>query len=120
MNITAKQLAQAAGIAPATKHFVLRDELGLPYDGFRSGHVLAALARSDKSPGLPADVHTVAYAIWKCFTTARMNLDLARRVREDYSPYRLCALIAQVYNANGAAQVGELADFWINAHATEL
>jgi hypothetical protein len=62
----------------------------------------------------------VAYAVWKCFTTARMNLDLARRVREDYSPYRVCALVAQIANANGNAQIGELADFWINEHAAEL
>lgn len=120
MNITAKQIAQAAGIAPRTKRFVLRDENGYPYDGYRSSHVLAALGRSDKSPGLPADVHKTAYALWKSLNTARMNLELARRVREDYSPYRLCVLVAQVYNANPGASVGELADFWINAHAAEL
>jgi hypothetical protein len=120
MTTTAKEIAQAAGIAPATKRFVLRDEFGLAYDGGRSAHVLAALCRSDKTPALSAGVHTTAYAIWKCLTTARMNLELGRRIREDYSPYRICALVAQVANATPGAQIGELADFWINAHAAEL
>lgn len=119
-KITARQIAQAAGIAPRTTRFVLRDEFGIAYDGPRSSHVLAAIGRSDKTPKLPGGVHKTAYAIWKCFSTARMNLELARRVREDYSPYQLCVLVAQVYNANPDASIGELADFWINSHATEL
>jgi hypothetical protein len=48
-----------------------------------------------------------------------MNVALALRVRA-YSPYRLCALVAQVTNAVPDAQIGELADFWINEHAEEL
>jgi hypothetical protein len=117
--VTAKQIAKAAGIAPATRHFVLRDELGLAYDGSRTAHVLAALARIDKTPGLPAGVRTAAYATWKCLITARMNPTLSLRVQA-YSPYRVCALVAQIHTANPDAQIGELADFWINEHAKEL
>lgn len=117
---TARRIAQAAGISPRTKRFILRDEFGCPYEGLRSSHVLAALSRSDKTPDLSADVHRVAYAINKCFATARMNVQLARRIREDYSPYQLCALVAKVHNANPNAYVGELADDWINQHAEEL
>jgi hypothetical protein len=118
--VTAKQVAEAAGIAPATKQFVICDEYGLAHDGFRCEHVLAAISRSDMTPKLSAEVHRTAYAVLKCFSTARMDVYLARRVREDYSPYRLCALVAQVANNNPDANVGELADFWINEHAKEL
>lgn len=119
-TVTARQIGNVAGIAPRTKRFVLRDEYGIPYDGSRSSHVLGALSRSDKTPGLSADVHRVAYAVNKCFSTARMNVQLAQRIREQYSPYQICALVAKVHNANPDANVGELADFWINQHADEL
>jgi hypothetical protein len=117
---TAREIAKAANISPATKKFVLRDEFGVTYDGSHSAHVLAALSRSDKTPTLSADVHRIAYAINKCFSTARMNVELSRRIREDYSPYQICALVATVVNANPNSSVGELADFWINNHASEL
>ncbi len=48
-----------------------------------------------------------------------MNCTLSLRVG-GYSPYQVCAMVAKVVNANGSAQVGELADFWINAHAESL
>lgn len=119
-KVTAHQIARAAGIGPRTKKFALCDEYGHVIHGKRSAHVLAAVSRSDKTPELSADVHRIAYAIHKCFSTGRMDLMLAKRVREDYSPYRVCALVAQVVNADPDANIGQIADYWINAHAEEL
>ena len=114
-------VARAAGIAPRTKRFVLRDEYGFAYEGFRCEHVLAALQRSDKTPGLEHRARIVAMGLYKSFTTGRMNIHLARRVREQYSPYQLCALVAKIANAyTGEPTIGDLADFWINEHADEL
>ena len=121
MNVTTAQIAKAAGISPRTKKFVLRDEWGLPYDGERVDHVIAALSRNDKAPGLPSHVYTAAYALWKCYRTGRMSdYALLRRVREQYTPYQLCALVAKIHNAAPEAQIGELADDWINANAATL
>lgn len=118
---TAKQIAKAAGISPNTKRFVLTDEYGFAYDGSRNEHVLAALQRSDKTPDLPQDARIVAMGIYKSLTTARMNVMLANRVREDYSPYRLCQMVAQVANKVGPnPSIGLIADTWLNEHKDEL
>ena len=71
-QISASQVARSVGIGPRSKRFVLRDGDGIAYDGGRSELILAALSRPDKSD-LPADVHTVAYAVRKSLVTARMR-----------------------------------------------
>lgn len=114
-------IAKAAGIAPRTKRYVLRDEYGWAYDGFRCEHVLAALQRSDKTPELESRARVVAMGLYKSFTTGRMDIHLARRVREQYTPYQICALVAKVANSyDGFPTIGDLADSWINSHADEL
>lgn len=133
VTFAARTIARAAQITPETKDFALLDDCGLPYDGSRSAHVLAALQRSDKTPGLSASTHLVAAALYKCFTTDRMNPELARWVREECSPYDLCLLVARIeslYQQDLAASapdsmfrtggVGYLADHWINENAEEL
>lgn len=120
-TVTAKQVAKAAGIGTRTRKFVLRDEYGLAYDGFRCEHILAALQRSDKTPDLDRAARIAAMGLYKSFTTGRMNVHLARRVREQYTPYQLCALVAKVANGAGEnATIGYLADDWINEHHAEL
>jgi hypothetical protein len=119
--ITAAQVARAADITPRTETFVLRDSHGAAYPGNRAEHVLAALQRSDQTPDLPAGTRTAAMGLYKSFTTGRMRVELARRVREQYTPYQLCALVAHIANETGpAATTGYLADDWINQHADEL
>lgn len=114
-------IAKAAGIAPRTKNFVLRDGYGFAYDGSRCEHVLAALQRCDKTPDLDHAARIAAMGLYKSFTTGRMNVQLARRVREQYSPYQLCALVARIAKEAGEnATIGYLADSWINQHADEL
>lgn len=120
MNTTARQIAVAAGIAPNTKRYTLRDECGLVYEGGHTEHVLAALGRSDKTPGLDTRTHMVAYSIYKCLTTGRMDPALSLRIR-CYRPYQVCMLVAKVSNdAPADAQIGYLADDWINQHAADL
>ena len=94
MQMTAAQVARSVGIGPRSKRFVLRDADGIAYDGGRSELVLAALSRSDKSPGLSAEVHTVAYAVRKSLVTARMRAEYAMRVRS-MSPYQVCGLVGR-------------------------
>lgn len=121
MAVKTADLAQAAGIAPRTKRFVLRDEYGVAYDGTRSEHVLDALCRSDITPTIDFRTRIVALGLRKCYTTGRMNVQLARRVREDCTPYQLCGLVTKISAMfTGEPTIGELADFWINAHADEL
>ncbi|MFF4026934.1 hypothetical protein ACFYY5_29200 [Nocardia elegans] len=118
MTATAAQIAKAAGIAPRTKHFVLRDEYGFALNGGRTEHVLTAIQRVD---GIDQRTRVAASALFKCYTTGRMNIDLARRVREQYSPYQLCGLVVKIANAyDGVPTIGDLADFWINEHRNEF
>lgn len=116
---TARQIAQAAGIAPATKRYVLRDECGLPYEGRQYTHVLGALSRSDRTPDLSARIHTVAYALFKCMTSARMDAVSVNRIAT-YSPYRLCALVARVALECPETTIGGICDGWLIRHHTEL
>lgn len=121
MSITTREIAQAASIGPRTKHFRLTDEYGLAYDGGRTYHVLAALGRSDKTPALDQRTRIVAAGMFKCFTTGRMNVHLARYLREDLTPYQLCGIVAKIANSyQGWPSIGDLADTWINQHAAGL
>jgi hypothetical protein len=112
MAETAAQIAKAAGIAPATKRFTLRDEFGLAYEGRQYTHVLGALSRSDRTPELSARVHTVAYALLKCMTSARMNAVSVNRLAV-YTPYRLCALVARIAAECPETTIGGICDTWL-------
>ena len=116
---TARDLARAIGIGPRTRRFVLRDRDGIAYDGRRTHLVLAALARSDKTPGLSADLHTVAYALHKSITTARMSPDVANRLCE-LSPYQVCAVVARVARDCPQTTTGGICDVWLPQHQHEL
>lgn len=118
MQITTAQVARSVGIGPRTKRFVLRDRDGIPYDGSRTELILAALSRCDKSD-LPAEVHTVAYAVRKSLTTARMNATAAMRLRF-MSPYRVCALVATVARECPETTTGGICDGWLPGHIDRL
>lgn len=121
-TMNAKQIATAARISPRTKHYVMCDELGLADDRYMPRHmqVMAALNRSDRT-SIDFRERVVAMALVKSINTGRMNVNLARRVREDYTPYQICALVAKISAAyQGDPTIGDLADFWINAHAEQL
>jgi hypothetical protein len=116
-----KTIAAAAGIAPRTRKFALTDEFGSRFDGGRTSHVLAALARSDKTPELDQRTRIVAMAVQKSLSTGRMTPALAVRMIADYTPYQVCGVVAKIAEKfEGDPTIGELADFWINAHAEEL
>lgn len=120
--MNAKDIAAAAGISPRTKNFVLRDEYGFPYDGGRADHVLTALQRTDLVQ-LDRRTFTVACALRKCYATGRMNVELARRVREQKTPYQLCAMVAKIaelWEGDESQGVGDLADILINRWADQL
>jgi hypothetical protein len=117
-QVTAAQVARSAGIGPGTKRFVLRDADGVPYDGGRAEMVLAALSRSDKTD-LPAEVHTVAYAVRKSLVTARMRPGPALRL-QGMSPYRICGLVAQVARECPETTTGGICDGWLPGHIERL
>ena len=119
MQITTTRVARSIGIGPRSKRFVLRDADGVPYDGLRAELVLAALARSDKSPDLPADVHTVAHAVRKSLVTARMRPGPALALRA-MSPYRICALVARVACECPETTTGGICDEWLPQHIERL
>ena len=119
MEITTAQVARSVGIGPRSKRFVLRDQDGTAYDGSRTELVLAALSRSDKSPDLPAEVHTVAYAVRKSLVTARMRATFALRLRE-MSPYRICGLVARVACECPETTTGGICDEWLPGNIERL
>ena len=118
MQITAAQVARSIQVGPRTRRFVLRDEDGLAYDGGRTELVLAALSRFDRSD-LPAGVHTVAYAIRKSLTTARMRPGPALRLQL-MSPWRVCALVATVARECPETTTGGICDDWLPGHIERL
>jgi hypothetical protein len=117
--MSARELARALGIAPRTRRFVLRDEYGCAYEGRRAEHVLAALSRSDKTPGLSAELHTVAHALFKSMTTGRMNASVAMAIC-DLSPYRVCGIVARVAAECPETTTGGICDYWLPEHQQEL
>jgi hypothetical protein len=119
MEITAVQVARSAGVGPRTKRFVLRDADGVPYDGGRAEMVLAALSRGDKTPDLPAEVHTVAYAVRKSLVTARMRPGPSVRLQA-MSPYRICAQVAAVARECPETTTGGICDGWLPQHIERL
>ena len=118
MQITTAQVARSVGIGPRSKRFVLRDQDGIAYDGSRTELLLAALSRSDKSD-LPAEVHTVAYAVRKSLTTARMQASAAVRLMA-MPPYRVCALVAAVARECPETTTGGICDGWLPQHIERL
>jgi hypothetical protein len=114
-----QQIARAIQVAPRTKRFELRDEDGIRYDGSRTELVLAALSRSDKTPDLSAQAHTVAYAIRKSLVTARMNAVAANKLTA-MTPYRVCALVAAVIRECPETTTGGICDGWLPANIQRL
>lgn len=118
MPKTAREIANAAGIAPRTKRFVLTDEYGFACEGSRSELVLAALARSDKTD-LPAEVHTAAYALRKYVNTGRSPADFAMRVMSA-TPYQVCAMVATIVRDCPETTIGGICDDWLPANRAAL
>jgi hypothetical protein len=118
-NVKTSAIASAIKVAPRTRRFVLRDEDGFAYDGRRAHLVLAALSRSDKSPALTAEIHTVAYALYKSMTTARMSATVAMRICE-LSPYQVCGIVAKVASECPETTTGGICDDWLPKHQHEL
>ena len=116
---TTQEIARTIKIAPRTKRFVLRDEYGCRYEGRQAEHVLAALSRSDKTPGLSAELHTVAHALFKSMTTGRMNASVAMTIC-DLSPYRVCGIVAKVAAECDETTTGGICDTWLPKHQHEL
>ncbi len=119
--VTTKDIAKAAGIGPRTKHVTIRDEFGLDIsrDARRYDTVLAILSRSDLTPNLDARTHRVAYALRKCMVSARMPAVSEMRIA-DYSPYRLCALVARIVAECPEDTIGGICDGWLMANHNNL
>jgi hypothetical protein len=110
---TTTAIARAAHIGPRTRLFVLNTpDQGPITDGRRYDLVLAALCRSDITPTLSARTHTVAYALRKCMTSARMPATSVMRIA-DYSPYALCRLVAHIARECPETTIGGICDGWL-------
>lgn len=116
---TARQIAKAARIGTRTKSYKVADEYGFAFEGRRYEHVLAALSRSDKTPELNQRIHTVAYALLKSMKSGRMNPTSMMRLA-DYTPYRLCALVARIASECPETTIGGICDEWLFLHHAEL
>jgi hypothetical protein len=119
MTTTARQVAKAINVGPRSKGYVLRDENGLAYEGNRCSHVLSALGRSDITPDLSFKVHTVAFALNKSISSARMDPTSSLRIQA-YTAYQLCALVARIANECPETTIGGICDGWIHANHASL
>jgi hypothetical protein len=118
-NYTTKELAKALGIGPRTRKFTIQDEYGISIDAGRTESVLATLSRTDKSE-VPQRIHTVAYALLKSISTARMNPVTSLRLTLDTSAYQICAIVAKIANECPEQEIGGICDVWLPKHHTEL
>lgn len=123
---TASQIAKAVGIAPRTKRYRALNTNGYPLlmvgEAERWEEVFYAIraARTDRQT-VSMRTFIVVCALTKAMHTCRMNVHLARRIREQYTPYQLCMLVAKISaKFEGQPSIGELADEWINKHADQL
>lgn len=116
---TTQATAKAAGIYPRTRRYVLKDDNGIAYEGRRYTHVLAALSRSDITPDLSQRLHTVAYALLKCMSSARMDAVSVNRIAA-YSPYQLCALVIRIADECPETTIGGICDGWLLANHRSL
>ena len=121
-TMTAREIARAIGVAPRTVKFEVTNR-----DGFteidsmwipRWEKVLVSLSRTDIST-VTQKVHTVAYALHKSMSSARMNPVDSMRIQA-YSPYRLCALVERIARECPETTVGGICDGWIAQHSDEL
>ncbi|MGS2645893.1 hypothetical protein [Streptosporangium sp. G12] len=118
-NMTAREIAKAIKIGTRTRKFSLTDEYGIAIsEGRRYDHVLAALARSDKS-NLTTRIHTVAYALRKCMVSGRMNAASENRIAT-YTPYQLCRLVARIAKECPETTIGGICDGWLIANHASL
>jgi hypothetical protein len=118
---TAKDIAKAAGIGPRTKNVTIRDEYGfvISRNARRYDTVLAVLSRCDLTPDLDARIHRVAYALRKCMVSGRMPAVSENRIA-DYSPYRLCALVARIVAECPEDTIGGICDGWLMVNHNNL
>lgn len=85
----------------------------MAYDGARYEHVLSAIMRVDKTEGITPRVRTVAIALHKSISTARMNCISSLRI-QGYTPYQLCALVARIADECPETTIGGICDVWIS------
>ncbi len=118
-RVRTSDLMRALGVGNNARAFILRDEFGIRYEGPPVQLALAALSRADHTPDLPADVHRVAYAIYKSMATGRMTPAAVMRI-QSYKISKLCGLVARVHEECYDKTIGEIADSWLIQHAEEL
>lgn len=111
---SAKEIATSAKIGPRTKKVEIRDEYGFVISSGARGYdtTLAIIARSDLTPELSSRIHTVAYALRKCMTSARMPAESENRIAT-YSPYQICALVARISDECTEETIGGICDEWL-------
>jgi hypothetical protein len=117
-EITARQIARSIGVAPRTRRFVLRDADGIAYDGRRYTHVLSAISRQNHSD-LPDRARHVAFALNKSMSSGRMPVDSEARIAQ-YTPYRLCMLVARIARECPETTTGGMCDDWITPNHASL
>lgn len=121
-TMTTRDIARAIGVAPRTVRFEVTnrdgfteiDSMWLP----RWEKILVSLSRTDISD-VSQRVHTVAYALHKSISSARMSPVDAMRIQA-YTPYRLCALVSRIARECPETTIGGICDVWIQGNHESL
>ncbi|WP_433520102.1 hypothetical protein ACQP2T_63920 (plasmid) [Nonomuraea sp. CA-143628] len=122
-TMTAREIAKAIRVAPRTRKFVMKDREGWDilgqYDVPRYARVLCSLMRSDLSD-VTSRIRLVAMALHKSISTGRMNAVCSNLIQERYTPYQLCALVAQIARDCDETTIGGICDTWLSANIVRL
>jgi hypothetical protein len=124
--LTTREVAQAVGVAPRTKHFTVTDEDGFPvlYDGTRNELILAVLASHSHNKiadkGRRNRCALVAAALLKAITTGRLNPAASMRIMDEYTSYQVCALVARISRDCPEYELGGICDEWICRNHAQL
>jgi hypothetical protein len=117
--LTVREVAAAAGVGPRSKRVEARagDGMRVRFDCSRSESVLVLLSRFDLNRMPPGArkrrCATVARALLKAMTTARLDPGTTLRINLEYTPWQVCALVARIARDCHEAQLGGICDEWI-------
>jgi hypothetical protein len=122
-TMTAREIAKAIGVGTRTRKFEMRDLEGYTvmgqYSDPRYARVLNSLGRSDCSD-VTYRVRLVAIALYKSISTGRMNPVCSNLIKERYTPYQLCALVARIARECDETTIGGICDTWLSANIARL
>ncbi|MET8864687.1 hypothetical protein ABZW11_17255 [Nonomuraea sp. NPDC004580] len=122
-TMTAREIAKAIRVGTRTRRYVMQDREGWEilgqYDTPRYARVLNSLMRPDCSE-VTFRIRIVAMALYKSISTGRINAVCSNLIKERYTPYQLCALVARIAAECDETTIGGICDVWLSDNISRL